>query len=189
MVIKWVYVNNNKQKRTWMNEIFTKKVNITGNYIASFVFRDEEEMNTWLNTEFPKLKKEHGELSYHTSDLDGLKVGDGCLVVGDGDEEYTIEGLVKYSEYSYGFVLDSGWVEPVSKCYAVELESGQEQEVHVDEFSYHEVLDRTHVIISQFEEFVMEHPAINKHEELQEKAENIHNLLGALYQEIGKYGS
>jgi hypothetical protein len=44
-------------------------------------------------------------------------VGERCRVIGDGADEYVIESLVAYNANRYGFVLDSGWVEEVAKCY------------------------------------------------------------------------
>lgn len=100
-----------------MNLIFTKRITTSGNYCANFVFQNEEDVNIWLETVFPKLKIEYTDLKFSVSDLDGLKVGDNCKVIGDGDEVYKIVKLHKYTTDCYGFVLDSGWCEEVAKCY------------------------------------------------------------------------
>jgi len=100
-------------------KVFTKRVTVRGNLQASYVFTDEQARNFWLKNTFPLLEKEHGELTYSTSDLPGLAVGDKCRVIGEGSEVFTILEVFNYSKDRYGFSLDSGWREEVAKCYAV----------------------------------------------------------------------
>lgn len=97
--------------------IFTVVISVRGNLLASYVFEDDNKAEAWLSKEFKELQAEHGPLTYTKGTLDGLKVGDRCFVWGDGDEEYVIEKLIKYSPHRYGFVLDSGCSEEVAKCY------------------------------------------------------------------------
>lgn len=98
--------------------VFTKRVSIRGRLLSSYVFQNQTEVNNWLEDVFPRLQaKYNNDLTYEVSDLDGLKVGDKCCVIGDGDEVYEILGMKVYSKNRYGFILDSGWVEEVAKCY------------------------------------------------------------------------
>jgi hypothetical protein len=96
---------------------FYKKVNVRGDFNASYVFQDHFKMGRWFDTGFKQLEKRYGELQYTISDLDGLKIGDRCKVCGEGDNEFEIVDLIKYEEDRYGFVLDVGWTEEVAKCY------------------------------------------------------------------------
>jgi hypothetical protein len=56
----------------------------------------------------------------------------------------------------------------------------------VDSLSYHEVLDRVHLVSKTFGDFVAEHPACEQTPELAEFAEKIGDLLGDMYQATGK---
>ena len=84
---------------------------------ASFVFTGQEQKNEWLRAGFESLQEKYGPLEYDEEALPGLMIGDKCRVLGDGSDVYTIEGLTKYEEHRYGFILDSGFVEEVAKCY------------------------------------------------------------------------
>lgn len=55
----------------------------------------------------------------------------------------------------------------------------------LDEFHYHEALDRTHLIASMIEEFLLSHPVYEKHNHLRESAENAQELIANAYQSIG----
>jgi len=100
-----------------MNKIFIKRLTTRGNLSANYVFSSDKEVNDWLSNDLLLLEKEHGKLTYTITELDGLKVGDTCKVTGEGDEDFVIEKLIRYSKDRYGFVLDSGWTEEVAKCY------------------------------------------------------------------------
>jgi len=99
--------------------VFKKAVSVKGKLISSYSFKDQTAVDTWIKTVLPKLEKEYGKLTYNVRDLDGLKVGDTCCVFGEGDDEFKIKKLIKYSADRWGFVLDSGWAEEVVKCYKV----------------------------------------------------------------------
>lgn len=86
-------------------------------FSASFVFTGQEQKNEWLRAGFESLQEKYGPLEYDEEALPGLMIGDKCRVLGDGSDVYTIEGLTKYEEHRYGFILDSGFVEEVAKCY------------------------------------------------------------------------
>ena len=96
---------------------FHYMVNTTGNLVCNFVFEDKKALDTWVAKEFPKLKKKHKKLEYSVHTLPGLKVGDSCHVCGEADDVFKIERLIKWEDHRYGFVLDSGCVEEVAKCY------------------------------------------------------------------------
>lgn len=56
----------------------------------------------------------------------------------------------------------------------------------MDEFSYHEALDRTHVLLCMLDEHLLSHPVIESDPKLKKIAEDIEDLLGELYQLIGQ---
>lgn len=101
------------------NKVFTKSLKVKGNLYSSFCFENENERSNFIKNEIPKLEKTHGKLELFKEDLEGLKIGDKCHVWGDGDEEYIIEGIKKYSDHRYGFALSSGFFEEIVKCYKV----------------------------------------------------------------------
>ena len=103
-----------------MNEMrFTKRVRVEGNLGSNFVFSGDKEVEDWKKYELPKLELQYGPLTISVSDLPGLGIGDTCYVWGEGDREFTIKNLIRYSPNRYGFVLDSGWSEEVAKCYTL----------------------------------------------------------------------
>lgn len=100
-----------------MNKIFTIGIRVWGGLGSSYVFESQEEANTWLETEFVKLKEKYSDLQYSIRDLPGLKIGDQCNVYGDCTDVYLIEGIKQYSPNRWGFELDSGFSEEVYKCH------------------------------------------------------------------------
>ncbi len=100
--------------------IFKHRIIVRGGLSSSFVFTDKDLMDSWIKTKIPYLKMVYKDISYSVHDLDGLQIGDSCHVVGDGREVYRITGLVPFDENRYGFVLDSGFVEEVAKCYKID---------------------------------------------------------------------
>lgn len=52
------------------------------------------------------------------------------------------------------------------------------------EFHYHEVMDRTHVVLSSWEANINEHEVVQGNDELKEKSEEIIKLIGDFYQLI-----
>lgn len=58
---------------------------------------------------------------------------------------------------------------------------------NLDEFHWHEALDRTNMVLVMFSEHVGEHPAVSQTPELKEAADKITVALGNLYQEIGNH--
>lgn len=55
-----------------------------------------------------------------------------------------------------------------------------------DEFSKHELLDRTHLIADMFERYVAEHEALDGSPQFKAKVETISVHLQELYQALGK---
>lgn len=55
----------------------------------------------------------------------------------------------------------------------------------LDEFHYHEALDRTYMIGNILDNNLSEHPVIENDENLKKKVSEISNLLSELYQMIG----
>jgi len=56
----------------------------------------------------------------------------------------------------------------------------------LDRFDYHEVMDRTNMILSTFEDFVIKHPLVEMNQDLRDKAEEASTILGELYQMTGR---
>lgn len=65
-------------------QTFHHMVTTTGNLMCNFVFEDKKSLDKWIETEAPKLKKEHKKLDFLVRPLPGLKVGDSCHVWGGG---------------------------------------------------------------------------------------------------------
>jgi len=55
----------------------------------------------------------------------------------------------------------------------------------VDQFHYHEALDRTYLVGNMGEEFLLLHPVFLKHKKLKKKVEKALALLAEVYQEVG----
>ena len=56
---------------------------------------------------------------------------------------------------------------------------------HIDEFSYHEVLDRASIIADMFEKQILQHDAVSKECKMKVEAEKICGLLHNFYQRWG----
>ena len=97
---------------------FSISLSTSGDLYSSFVFSDNSELGSWLAEELPILKSKYN-ITYKVEKLDVLKIGDKCHVTGDGLDVYTIKKVIKFSPYRYGFVLNTGFVEEVAKCYKV----------------------------------------------------------------------
>lgn len=99
--------------------IFKYSAFVSGNYSCLYVFENSQQLDSWTNSEFKKLKNQYGNLLLRVEVLDQLKIGDKCHVNGDGNEIYQILDITKFDEYQYGFILDTGFVENVAKCFKV----------------------------------------------------------------------
>ena len=55
----------------------------------------------------------------------------------------------------------------------------------LDEFHYHEALDRTYIMCQQLEFVLLSHPIIQKHKELREEVKKALYILYDIYQLIG----
>ena len=55
----------------------------------------------------------------------------------------------------------------------------------LDEFHYHEALDRTYIVCNLMEDLLIEHPAIIQNDSLATKVKLAQDLLLEVYQEIG----
>jgi len=56
---------------------------------------------------------------------------------------------------------------------------------NLDRFHYHEALDRAFMVGNIVDEYLAEHPVVQKHKELKEKVEKATELLAEVYQIIG----
>jgi hypothetical protein len=97
--------------------VFTHTIRVTGSLYSKYVFESKEDALTWIETKFPQLQKQYPDISHELSELDGLKLGDECMVYGEGSSVFTILNVIPWNADRYGFLLDSGWVEEVSQCY------------------------------------------------------------------------
>ena len=55
-----------------------------------------------------------------------------------------------------------------------------------DPFSAHEALDRSHLAVSFFSDFVVEHPYVRSHPALVREADELAERSGAFYQLVGR---
>lgn len=55
----------------------------------------------------------------------------------------------------------------------------------LDEFHYHEALDRSYLVAEMLESALIEHVVIKKHKNLKTKLEKAQELIIEVYQEIG----
>lgn len=97
--------------------IFTKRISTVGQLFSSFVFESQAEVDRWLAEDLPLLEAEYGALTLYHGDLPGLSVGDKCNVVGEADDVFVITGIRQYGKDRWGFLLDNGLIEGVSKCH------------------------------------------------------------------------
>jgi len=97
--------------------IFTKGLSTKGDFWASYCFENETKRLEWIRSVFPSLQKEYSDISFKVFDLDGLQIGDKCMVDGEGMDIFTIKEIKKYSDNRYAFLMDTGWWEEVVKCH------------------------------------------------------------------------
>ena len=55
----------------------------------------------------------------------------------------------------------------------------------LDEFHYHEALDRTHVVTMIIEDNLVNHPVFEKHKRLRKKIQKAQSILCDVYQGVG----
>lgn len=96
---------------------FKFTISTQGNYMASFVFKDEKDVLSFLSGDFKKLSNKYGKLTARIGTLDELKVGDTCFVNGEGSDTFKIEGIVERGHNNVAYLLDSGFTESASKCF------------------------------------------------------------------------
>jgi hypothetical protein len=59
------------------------------------------------------------------------------------------------------------------------------QDPELDLFSYHELLDRSYLIMTQIESFLIEHQVVEAHPELKKPLEDAILLIGEVYKAAG----
>ena len=62
---------------------------------------------------------------------------------------------------------------------------GRKKKVVLDEFHYHEALDRSYVVAEILENTLIEHIVIQENKQLKEQLEKAQELIIEVYQEIG----
>lgn len=65
------------------------------------------------------------------------------------------------------------------------IEKNNEQNEELDEFYYHEALDRSYIIENMIDDLLVWHPVIQKHEELKTRIETAQQLIIEAYQLVG----
>ena len=96
---------------------YNTAVRISGGLLATYTFESEELAITWVEKEVPGLRSEYGSINFDIYDIEPLEVGGTCYVSGEGSEVFTILEVHETSPHRPVFVLDSGFVESVYKCY------------------------------------------------------------------------
>jgi len=61
----------------------------------------------------------------------------------------------------------------------------KKKKIKLDEFHYHEALDRTHVVTMIIEDNLVSHPVFGKHKKLRKKIQAAQSLLCDVYQAVG----
>ena len=100
-------------------KVYNTAVNIDGDLCATYCFESESDSSYWIREELPKLRKKYGNLSCRRYALDALEVGDTCRVSWEGYDECVILEVKEQSPNRPVFILDSGWLESVHKCYKI----------------------------------------------------------------------
>ena len=60
------------------------------------------------------------------------------------------------------------------------------KKLKLDEFHYHEALDRTYVLQTNIENTLQSHSVFHKHKKLARKLNEVQAILSEIYQEIGR---
>ena len=114
--------------------LFTHEVKVKGQLHAAYQFTSKKAAQDWIDSKLPALCKQYGPCTASIGDLTPLRVGDSCYVVGEALDVFVITSVVSYGPHSYGFLLDSGCVESVSKCSSFHPSmhgaSAQEVDIH-----------------------------------------------------------
>lgn len=56
----------------------------------------------------------------------------------------------------------------------------------MDEFSYHEAIDRSFIVSEMLEDILLNHPVISKHKKLRKRVEKAADLIGEVYQKVSE---
>lgn len=98
--------------------IFTLCARVRGGFISSFVFQNEEELDEFQNKYLPEvLEPKYGKLAAEVSTLPGLKIGDKCYCLGEGNDVLEVEDIRQIGPYRWSFGLSHGCWEEVAKCW------------------------------------------------------------------------
>lgn len=114
----------------------------------------------------------------------------------DGNEFWTEDGLLHREDGPAVVKADGGmeyWLngQRENSPAAVRAkwfvnEADKNQPTNLDDFYYHEALDRVHVINSTWADHVLDHPAIQANEDLKKSADDILTAMVKLYNLIGE---
>lgn len=66
------------------------------------------------------------------------------------------------------------------------MSKGKKKKIgNLDEFYYHEALDRSYIVTDMVDKYLFEHPVVQKHKELKKRIKKAVKLLVESYQLIG----
>lgn len=68
-----------------------------------------------------------------------------------------------------------------------QMNSNQEIRLELDEFHYHELMDRTNCILETVEWHLEEHPVSQEHPDIRVKLNQVGELLADVYQKAGSH--
>jgi len=61
----------------------------------------------------------------------------------------------------------------------------KKKKIKLDEFHYHEALDRTHMLLCMVDEHLLEHPVVQNHKQLKIRVEIVGEILAEIYERVG----
>jgi hypothetical protein len=113
------WFNGTKTLDSGMKIMFTHRLKVSGSYNANLVFKSKAQLDYYLEHEIHALEYDYPGIRYDVFEMKPLKVGDECYVLNDDDNIYEIQGLACIEPFRYGYILSSGFIEDVAKCYPV----------------------------------------------------------------------
>lgn len=96
---------------------FSHALNIRGEYNTTYEFQSIEDVDNFLKNEYPKYKEKYSNIENSIKEIESFKFNSLCNVNGEGNDVFKIIGIKQYSKYSYGYILNNGFIEPVNKCH------------------------------------------------------------------------
>lgn len=98
---------------------------------------------------------------------------------------YTFPDDIKFPENTILLFDPIALEQYPGRCDSLYFYIEDNKESEFDEFHYHEVIDRCHVINSMIDDHLLSHPVIDEDVRLREKIEKAQRLISEVYQEVG----